>query len=57
MTLFGINEIANAIGVKRETVYKWYQRGKLPKPSATLAIGPVWAARAIQPWIDDQRAA
>jgi len=47
----GIAEIAKALGVSRGLVAQWYKRGKLPEPTARLAMGPVWTAEAIDPWI------
>jgi hypothetical protein len=49
--LYGIDEIAQALEAKRDTVSKWYRRGKLPRPDAVLGIGPVWKARTIAPMI------
>jgi hypothetical protein len=55
MTLYGIAEIARALGVSRGLVAQWHKRGKLPEPTARLASGPVWTARTIEPWIRRQR--
>lgn len=49
--LYGLGEIADAIGVPAPTVTVWRNRGKLPRPDAMLRMGPVWTARTIEPWI------
>ena len=56
MTLYGLSEIAEALGENYQTVAKWRARGKLPRPTAELAMGPVWWGRVIEPWIEAQRA-
>jgi hypothetical protein len=53
--MYGIAEIADALGLRRETVAQWHFRGKLPEPSAELKMGPVWAGRTIEKWIEEQR--
>jgi hypothetical protein len=53
---YGVNEIAQAIGVSRWLVAQWRRRGKLPKPDQMLSTGPIWHAGTIEPWIRNQRA-
>jgi predicted DNA-binding transcriptional regulator AlpA len=53
--LYGVREIAEALGVPRATVSQWLRRGKLPKPDQSLKSGPVWSARRIESWIEEQR--
>jgi hypothetical protein len=50
-TLYGVSEIAEALGVSRGLVSQWVKRGKLPLPDAELAMGKVWTAETIEPWI------
>ena len=55
-SIYGIAEIAQAIGVTRQLVAQWRVRGKLPPPTEQLAAGPFWIAEDIEPWIEEQRA-
>lgn len=56
MTLYGLAEIAEALGVNRDLVNKWRERGKLPEPTAQLKAGYVWAGEDIEWWIQEHRA-
>jgi hypothetical protein len=51
--LYGIQEIADTVGVSARLVATWRQRGShgLPRPDAQLASGAVWFADTIEPWI------
>lgn len=53
--LYGISEIAEVLGQRRETVSQWRKRGKLPAATHVLATGPVWEAQDIEPWIREQQ--
>jgi hypothetical protein len=53
--LYGIAEIAEALGVSRGLVAQWHRRGKLPVADTELRMGPVWSGRRIEPWIVRQR--
>lgn len=57
MKVYGLAEIAAQIGVPRGTVRQWHARGKLPPPTDTLLMGPVWSSDVILPWIRSQRKA
>src|SRR3569833_514523 len=54
--LYGIAEIADALGQSRQLVTVWRRRRTrgMPEPDAELASGPVWRGGTIEPWIDDQ---
>lgn len=49
MKVYGIAEIARALGTDPGLVGKWRERHKLPAPDAELATGPVWLADTIEP--------
>lgn len=55
MKVYGIKEIAEALGARRQTVSQWFKRGHLPDPDERLASGPVWLAKTIEPWINKQK--
>jgi hypothetical protein len=43
---YGTAEIAEICGVTRPAVSNWLVRGKMPKPTFRLHMGPVWDAEA-----------
>lgn len=49
----GIAEIAERLGVPRQTVAQWHLRKKLPAPDARLAMGPVWREETVTAWISE----
>jgi hypothetical protein len=53
--LYGIAEIAAALGARPPTVAQWHRRGRLPQPDEVLAMGPVWYAETVRPWIEGER--
>jgi predicted site-specific integrase-resolvase len=47
----GLAEIADRLGVKRQTADNWQQRGVLPPPRWTVGGRPAWSwQRDIEPW-------
>src|SRR5438067_1569327 len=45
--VYGVAEIAQAVGISRDLAAQWHRRGKLPPPTDRLATGPVWTRDAI----------
>jgi hypothetical protein len=50
--VYGLTEIARALGVDPVLVAKWRERGKLPPADAELSVGPVWLAGTIEPFLE-----
>lgn len=48
--LVGLAEIAELVGVGRNTVDQWRRRGILPDPLTTVSGNPVWARQDIEAW-------
>ena len=51
LDLVGASEIAERTGCQRTTVAQWYKRGRMPKPAAVLAMGPVWLWTDVHAWL------
>ena len=45
----GLSEIADRLGVARQTAKQWRLRGVLPEPKWTVSGSPAWD------WVDVQR--
>jgi predicted DNA-binding transcriptional regulator AlpA len=54
--IYGIAEIAEELGVRRETVAQWHNRKQLPDPDEQLGMGPAWLAKTIRPWLEKKKA-
>lgn len=52
--LVGMLEIADRLGVERQTVRAWRQRGLFPEPVAVVSRTPVWRWRDVQRWADSR---
>jgi hypothetical protein len=52
--LYGIIEIATALGVDRRKVAVWHGRGKLPPADFRASGRPFWKPETITPWITNQ---
>lgn len=51
LKLYGLTEIAEALDLQPGLVTVWHHRGRLPEPTARLAMGPVWEEADIGPWL------
>lgn len=55
MSLVGVAEIAEMLGVSKQVVGNWRNRkGGFPTPMATLKSGPVWAQEVVVEWAREQ---
>lgn len=50
--LVDLAEIAERLGVPKDTVNKWRFRNLLPEPDYNLAVGPVWEWETIRDWAE-----
>lgn len=50
LELWGVHEIAQELGIRRETVNYHMGRPGFPEPVARLAMGPVWRAEDVREW-------
>ncbi len=48
--LVDVPEVARRLGVKRETVHIWTQRGLLPEPTWVVSDRPAWCWPVIRDW-------
>ena len=53
LKIYGVTEVADAIGVRRVDISVWLFRGNhgIPEPDERLSRGAVWLAKTIRPWI------
>ncbi len=47
MSLLGVQEIAELLGVDRATVISWKHHGRLPEPDFKISGVPIWHATKI----------
>ena len=52
--VWGLYEVASVLGIKRKKLRRWIAKGYTPSPSAWLAMGPVWLAEAMEPWLRER---
>lgn len=52
--LVGPIEMADRLGVQRDTVHKWRYRRVLPEPLMTLSGTPIWEWETIWQWAEDR---
>ena len=54
MTLYGVEELATAAGVRPRTLASYLARGKCPAPAVRLACGPIWTEDEVQAWLEQR---
>jgi predicted DNA-binding transcriptional regulator AlpA len=55
VTLAGIREIADLLGVSRQRANQIAATKTFPKPLARLAMGPVWRLSDVKTWAERHR--
>lgn len=53
--IYGISEIAESLGVRRQTVAQWYWRRQIPPPDWRIKAGPAWIDVNIESWIEKKK--
>ena len=49
--------LGQRLGLKRDTVLAYLSRrnfGRIPRPNRKLAMGPVWFARTVEDWEEEE---
>ncbi len=54
LELWGLEDVAGALGITAETAAVWRHRGKLPEPDWIVSGRPVWNAAQVRRWIERQ---
>ncbi len=55
MKLYGLAELASAVGVTTAKLGMWMRRGHVPPPDWRLSCGPVWNRETVSIWIISTR--
>jgi predicted DNA-binding transcriptional regulator AlpA len=50
--IYGVSELARALGVSEDVIRKRRERGTLPAPVEKLTMGYVWQGEAIETYIE-----
>jgi hypothetical protein len=51
----GVAEVAAVFGMSTQAISNRNTRGRMPKPDAKLAIGPIWSKLAIADYLNSPR--
>ena len=54
---YGLTDVANALGISRQALRSYLDRGVMPEPDDRIASGPIWHDLTIEPWIEERRQA
>lgn len=52
--VLGLADLADRVGAKRATAYKWQHRGQLPAPDLTVSGQPAWWESTVDAWWADR---
>ncbi len=52
LELWGIEDVAEALGIEVGTAYVWRHRGKLPEAEWMVSGRPIWRATVMRKWIE-----
>lgn len=53
--LWGLEDVARALGISPVLAAQWRRRGKLPPPDAYVSGRPVWVADVVRRWIEERK--
>ena len=51
-TVLSTNDIANQFGISRVTLWKWRQKGYIPKPTYQMGQRPYWDAEELRIYLE-----
>lgn len=51
--LLGPGDVAELLGVKRDTVMKWVQRRRIPTADSTVDGKPAWRRSTVVRWAEE----
>ncbi|WDU48702.1 helix-turn-helix domain-containing protein [Taylorella equigenitalis] len=54
LRLFTINEVAQVMGVKKQTIYTWLHRKQMPEPDIKLKRYTRWKYPTIKPFLENR---
>lgn len=54
--LLGLSDIAREVGMSRQAIADFYERGKIPRADFRgPKDGPLWRAKSVAEWIEEKR--
>ena len=55
LDLVGPRDVAERLGIPRNTVLAWKLRGQLPEPELIISRIPIWRWETIHAWYEDRK--